>query len=71
MEKDDNSNSKEIIFEDVKKEEKKETNKKNEFNDFEVIDDVFFIDDSKKIKETQNKKIKKKLRKFIFKTPSE
>ena len=59
MEKDDNSNSKEIIFEDVKKEEKKETNKKNEFNDFEVIDDVFFIDDSKKIKETQNKKIKK------------
>ena len=59
MEKDDNSNSKEIIFEDVKKEEKKEANKKNEFNDFEIIDDVFFIDDSKKIKETQNKKIKK------------
>ena len=58
MEKDDNS--KEIIFEDVKKEEKIEkNNKKNEFNDFEVIDDVFFIDDSKKLKDNQNKKIKK------------
>ena len=52
-------NSKEIIFEDVKKEEKIEKNKKNEFNDFEVVDDVFFIDDSKKLKENQNKKIKK------------
>ena len=57
MEKDDNS--KEIIFEDVKKEEKKEINKKNEFDDFEVVDDVFFIDDSKKLKENQNKKIQK------------
>jgi len=41
-------------------EEKKiEKNKKDEFKDFEVIDDVFFIDDSKKVKEGENKKIKK------------
>ena len=61
IEKEDKINSKEIILEEKKEEKqaKKEKKEKNGFDDFEVIDDVFFIDDNKKIKDNQNKKIQK------------